>query len=141
MKRPAIITILSLLHYLIGTILLYLTIDEIVMYLIYKTVGTQAIPNLPFNIPNITGDYPYLIVITLYGLLSFISFYTGYGLWKGWNWIWYLEIGLNFIVILNILFLSIASNFLGIGLISIVNIMIIYFLRKEDVKNYFRLEN
>ena len=140
MNRPLIVTILSIIHYVIGAILLYLTLDEIVIYLVYKTVGTQALPNLPLNIPTITGDYPYMMVIILYGLLSFISFYTGYGLWRGWSWIWYLEIGLNFIVVLNILFLSIASDFIGIGLISIVNILIIYLLKKDNVKSYFGLE-
>lgn len=139
MKRPVLLTILSLIHYIIGAFLLFQTFDIIILYLLYKTIGAEIISSYLFNLPMITGDYPYLMITLLYALLSFISFYAGYGIWRGWNWIWYLEIGLNFVFILNILFMALISDNPIIGSISLLNVLIIYLFRKEEIKRYFNI--
>jgi len=141
MKRPIGISILSIIHFLIGSLFVLSALETMALYIIRKVSMISSIHGLSkiIKLIPITGDYPYFLVIILYGIFSFTLFYTGYGLWKGWKWVWYFEFGLNFIVLLNVLFIALIIDIRFI-FISIVNLIIFYYLMRNETTLYFKPE-
>ena len=141
MKRPIGISILSIIHFLIGSLFVLSALETMALYIIRKFSMLASIHELSkiIKLIPITGDYPYFLVIVLYGIFSFTLFYSGYGLWKGWKWIWYFEFGLNFIVLLNVLFLALIID-IKFVLISLINLIIFYYLMRNETILYFKSE-
>ncbi len=96
----------------------------VVLYILGALVGFAglAYPTLSF-LPQILGTIGILIVL----FESLIRLVIAYGLWKGLKWAWYGAVVFAVIGLLN----------LGIG--TIINILILFYLFKEEVKTYFRV--
>jgi hypothetical protein len=120
MQRPAGVTILAVLNYLMGA---------------YLVVGSMF-----FVLALWLGPFFFVFLCVTALFLS-----LGYGLWKLRNWAWLIQIVLSAIYVLAFLLLSIGvlrddfdtvDLFLGPG-VTVINVVIILYLLRPQVKQAF----
>ena len=141
-KRPVIVTFLAIIHFVIGGIFIYLTLEMIVLYILSKVLPSISIFNIiPQVFPVILSDYTFIVSILFYSVFSYISIYTGYGLWKGIKWIYYVEIGFILIALLNIVFITLVTENLYILLVIILLFLLLVYWRKEEILRYFSISS
>lgn len=77
-----------------------------------------------------------IILGGIFVIIGLSYFAVAYGLWKGFNWAWILTILVSALGIV----VGLASIMIGIGgslVFIIVNVIIVYYLFRPDVKTYF----
>ncbi len=132
MKRPIGLTILSIGHFIVGIFLYLSVLGLILLSFLYETFPELFQVDSQQLIPR--GAVLYLNSMVLLAIGS-LAIFTGYGILKGWSWIWYIEILISTSLLLNILFLSIDSLYFIV--FTVMPVAIIYYLYRPRIKGYF----
>ena len=126
--RPTGVTILAVLEAIGGLVWLLAGVGMMMVGALMPLFGV----GLPMFLGAIAG-----LVSVVFLIFSIIAFVLAYGLFtgKGWAWLW----SLVFAVIGIILALFEAMSSLGSGILPmIIYLVIIYYLTRPHVKDFFR---
>ena len=132
MKRPIGLTILSIGHFIVGIFLYLSVLGLILLSFLFETFPELFQVDSQQLIPG--GAVLYLNSMVLLAIGS-LAIFTGYGILKGWSWIWYIEILISTSILLNILFLSIDSLYFVV--FTVLPAAIIYYLYRPSIRGYF----
>jgi lysylphosphatidylglycerol synthetase-like protein (DUF2156 family) len=131
-QRPLGITVLAIVTGLGGVLSLLLgglalsMADQLAQLIVeYAPELTSAPPDLLAGVID-----AFAVVLALVGVVSLLN---SFGLWKGKRWAWALSMVLAILGALSGLF-ALPSGALGL----IVNALIIYYLTRAHVRDYFR---
>ena len=132
MSRPTGITVLSVLHFIVGGVILFMVLALTLYSLFldaYLGVGNGEQLDI---LPSGVGMMFNLLILLL---ISIVVIITGVGLLSGWPWIWYVEVLLTISLLLNVIFLSVTT--LASAVLVIVPIILLYYLSRPHVKEFF----
>lgn len=124
-ERPLGITILAALMMIFGIVMFLIGLFiTVVSPMIHEMLGRGFMFSYMQMLFMVIGP-----ILVISGLISFV---LGFGLWKGKNWARILTIIFNVISLIFNIF-SLPQGIIGL----VINIIIIYYLTRENVKQYF----
>ena len=133
MSRPTGILVLSVVHFLVGGILLFMVLALTSYSLFLDPYLSSGNGNVSIDVlPSGFGMALNLLVLLL---ISVVTIITGIGLLNGWPWIWYVEVLLTISLLLNVIFLSVTT--LTSAILIIVPVLLLYYLNRPHVKEFF----
>ena len=133
MSRPTGILVLSVVHFLVGGILLFMVLALTSYSLFLDPYLSSGNENVSLDVlPSGFGMALNLLILLL---ISVVTIITGIGLLNGWPWIWYVEVLLTISLLLNVIFLSVTT--LTSAILIVVPVLLLYYLNRPHVKEFF----
>jgi len=83
-----------------------------------------------------SGLSHYMLINALLFLLALAAAAVAFGLWKGYTWAWWISIIFAALrVVIALIISAILSYYALIGVV--INLIIVYYLLRKNVKSYF----
>jgi len=125
LQRPFGVTLLAALHVLQA---IFLFLAGVALF------AARAFSRIMFRFPRLGGLFPIIGVVLI--IIALLDLGFAWGLWNGKGWAWILSL---IFAALGILFslLSLARGGLGSILILLIDIVILYYLTRPNVRAFF----
>lgn len=115
--RPIIITLLGIIYFVMGVAAIIMGLSEVLGW--NTSLGPES------NVEGIAGM-----------IVGLITLLVGYGLLRGWSWMWYLALIIAVAYVISGIYYMIKGSWAPL-FTTIVSLIVVYYLSRPRVKKFF----